>query len=341
MTFGQFGHSRHSRQLGPRLAVCAVVAGAIGALGVAASNGAGPVRILQTADRISVTIGGKPFTALVADKTARKLYLHPVLTASGKRVTRGFPMEPAKNESDDHPHQRGVWIGAEHVNDADFWENDPADKNPRAGTVTLTKVSGVREGAAEGAFTIEANWIPPNADGKALVTETRTMTFRAPTPETRAIDIDLRLHANAQVTFADHHDALLGLRLAGPFEIARGGRVVNAEGLNTWDKLRGARSAWVDSLATLDGEEVGVAVMDAPTNFRFPTPWHVREYALVFASPFASHDYSPAAPDASVTLKPGDDLKLRYRIFIHPGNADVAAAFKEFSKDFNREMSSK
>jgi len=42
-----------------------------------------------------------------------------------------------------------------------------------------------------------------------------------------------------------------------------------------------------------------------------------------------------------VTLKPGDDLKLRYRIFIHPGNADVAAAFKEFSKDFNREMSSK
>ena len=332
MTFGQ---------LGSRLAPFAAIAGAIGALGVAAGNGAGPVRIQQTADRISVTIGGKPFTALVADKTARKLYLHPVLTASGKRVTRGFPMEPAKNESDDHPHQRGVWIGAEHVNDADFWENDPADKNPRAGTVTLTKVSGVREGAADGAFTIEANWIPPNGDGKALVSETRTMTFRAPTPETRAIDIDLRLHANAQVTFADHHDALLGLRLAGPFEIARGGRVVNAEGLNTWDKLRGARSAWVDSLATLAGEEVGVAVMDAPTNVRFPTPWHVREYALVFASPFASHDYSPSAPDASLTLKPGDDLKLRYRILIHPGNADVGAAFKEFSKDFNREMSSK
>jgi hypothetical protein len=299
------------------------------------------VRIQQAADRISVTIGGKPFTSLVADKAARKLYLHPVLTASGKRVTRGFPMEPAKNESDDHPHQRGVWIGAEHVNDADFWENDPADKNPRAGTVTLTRVSDVREGR-EGAFTIAANWIPPGADSKTLVDEKRTMTFRAPTPETRSIDIDLQLRANAKpVTFADHHDALLGLRLAGPFEIARGGRVVNAEGLNTWDKLRGARSAWVDSLATIDGEDVGVAVMDAPTNFHFPTPWHVREYALVFASPFASHDYSPSAPDASVTLKPGDELRLRYRILIHPAKADVAAAFKEFSKEFSKELSSK
>jgi hypothetical protein len=324
MTLGQFGQ---------RLAALAAVVMAAGALGAGVDNGAGQVRIRQAADRISVTIGGKPFTALVADKAARKLYLHPVLTPSGKRVTRGFPMEPAKNESDDHPHQRGVWIGAEHVNDADFWENDPADKNPRAGTVTLTKVSDVREGN-EGAFTITANWIPPGGDGRALISETRTMTFRAPTPETRTIDIDLQLRANATpVTFADHHDALLGLRLAGPFEIARGGRVVNAEGLNTWEKLRGSRSAWVDSLATLDGEAVGVAVMDAPTNFRFPTPWHVREYALVFASPFASHDYSPAAPDASVTLKPGDELKLRYRILIHPANTDVAAAFRDFGKE--------
>jgi hypothetical protein len=324
MTLGQFGQ---------RLAALAAVVMAAGALGAGVDNGAGQVRIRQAADRISVTIGGKPFTALVADKAARKLYLHPVLTPSGKRVTRGFPMEPAKNESDDHPHQRGVWIGAEHVNDADFWENDPADKNPRAGTVTLTKVSDVREGN-EGAFTITANWIPPGGDGRALISETRTMTFRAPTPETRTIDIDLQLRANATpVTFADHHDALLGLRLAGPFEIARGGRMVNAEGLNTWEKLRGSRSAWVDSLATLDGEAVGVAVMDAPTNFRFPTPWHVREYALVFASPFASHDYSPAAPDASVTLKPGDELKLRYRILIHPANTDVAAAFRDFGKE--------
>jgi hypothetical protein len=133
------------------------------------------------------------------------------------------------------------------------------------------------------------------------------------------------------VTFGDHHDALLGLRLATPFEIAHGGRVVNAEGLTKWDQLRGARSAWVDSLATIYGEEIGVAVMDAPTNFRFPTPWHVREYALVFAAPFASQTYAPSAPDFGKTLQNGEELTLRYRILIHPPNTDIAAAFKEFA----------
>lgn len=38
-----------------------------------------------------MTVDGKLFTALNTNKGARKLYLHPVLTASGKRVTRAFP----------------------------------------------------------------------------------------------------------------------------------------------------------------------------------------------------------------------------------------------------------
>lgn len=330
------------------LAALAVVMMAVGVLAAAtttgarlARNGERQVRIEVAPARVAVTIDGKLFTALVADKEARKLYLHPVTSASGKRVTRGFPMDPGPGESTDHAHQRGVWIGAEHVNGLDFWENETSYNNPRAGTVTLTKVSNVRQGGSEGAFTITADWIPPveagagaGADPKSagvMLTETRTMTFRAPTPDTRAIDIDLRLHARTEVMFGDNHDALLGIRLGTPFEIAHGGRVVNAEGLNQWDKLRGARSAWVDSLATLDGEDVGVAMMDAPTNFRFPTPWHVREYALVFASPFAFRDYNPSAQDGSVTLKPGEELKLRYRILIHPAKFDVAAAFKEFA----------
>jgi hypothetical protein len=252
-----------------------------------------------------------------------------------------------------------VWIGAEHVTGGDFWENEPgADYDQaRAGTVTLKNVTDVRQGAGEGSFTITADWLAaaepdkpakPESDaaaaansssssksnikpGAPIITETRTMTFRAPSADTRIVDIDLRLRAHTKVTFDDNHDAILGFRFARQFEIASGGRLLNAEGLTQWDRLRGARSAWVDSIATIDGEEVGVAVMDAPTNFRFPTPWHVREYALVFAAPFASRNYSATAPDFSKTLQPGEELKLRYRILIHPAGANIAAAFKEFA----------
>ena len=194
----------------------------------------------------------------------------------------------------------------------------------------LTDVSDVHNGADEGRFTIRAKWLSPMGDNP--IVETRTMTFGAPSPDQRTIDIDLRLTAKSTVTFADNHDAILGLRLAKEFEEAQGGKAVNAEGVTGWERLRGARSAWVDWRATVGGEEVGVAVMDAPTNFRFPTPWHVRDYALLFASPFAFRDYKPTAQDGSLTLKPGDELKLRYRILVHSGAVDMKAAFHDFAK---------
>jgi hypothetical protein len=293
----------------------------------AASSGR-QVTVAVGDERIAIKVDDALFTALHTGTGPRKLYLHPLLTASGKRVTRAFPMEQVSGDSTDHPHQRGVWIGAEQVSGMDFWENEPSDNNPRAGAVVLTEVSDVHSGTDEGRFTIRANWMSPT--GKNPLVETRTMTFRAPSRDQRVVDIDLRIAAKTAVTFADNHDAILGLRLAKEFEEAQGGRAVNADGLTGWERLRGARSAWVDWRATVGGEEVGVAVMDAPTNFRFPTPWHVRDYALLFASPFAFRDYEPSAQDGSLTLKSGDELQLRYRILVHSGAVDMKSAFEDF-----------
>src|SRR5437667_12059286 len=77
------------------------------------------VRIATKADRIEVQIDGRAFTALHFGKENGKPYLHPLLTPSGKRVTRAFPMEQVPGEPTDHPHQRGVWIGAEHLSGID------------------------------------------------------------------------------------------------------------------------------------------------------------------------------------------------------------------------------
>jgi hypothetical protein len=298
---------------------------------MSAGPGGRKVTVSVSDERIDVKVDNALFTALHTETGPRKLHLHPLLTASSKRVTRAFPMEQVSGESTDHPHQRGVWIGAEQLSGMDFWENEPSDKNPKAGAVVLTDVSNVHSGDTEGRFTIRAKWLSPA--GENVMVETRTMTFRAPSSDQRIIDIDLHLSAKTPVTFADNHDAILGLRLATEFEEAHGGKAVNAEGVSGWERLRGARSAWVDWRATVGGENVGVAVMDAPTNFRFPTPWHVRDYALLFASPFAFRDYAPsAAQDGSLTMKPGDELTLRYRILVHSGAVDMKSAFDDFAR---------
>jgi hypothetical protein len=90
---------------------------------VAAAPAFAQVRIDVAEGRIAVSVDGRLFTALNTDMRVRKLYLDPVLTGSGKRVTRAFPMESVDGESTDHPHQRGIWIGAERVSGVDFWEN--------------------------------------------------------------------------------------------------------------------------------------------------------------------------------------------------------------------------
>jgi hypothetical protein len=130
-------------------------------------------------------------------------------------------MEKVPGESTDHEHQRGVWIGAESVSGLDFWENEKSYDRPNKGTVALTSITDVRSGARSGRFTLRATWHAP--DGEPRIVETRMMTFGAE-DQRRTVDVDLRLTAKTPMTFADNHDAVLGLRLGTAFEEGHGGR---------------------------------------------------------------------------------------------------------------------
>ena len=65
------------------------------------------------------------------------------------------------------------------------------------------------------------------------------------------------------------------------------GKLVNAEGRVNEPEVYGRRSKWLDWTATLEGEKVGVAIFDHPSNYGYPTRWTVRAMGLMFANPFA------------------------------------------------------
>lgn len=286
------------------------------------------VRIEASDTQITVHINGKLFTALQKGADAHKPYLAPLLTASGKHVTRGFPMEKITGEPTDHPHQRGVWMGAEHVSGMNLWELDPADPQPHMGSIQFQKVLEMHDGPKSGGFTIAAQWI--DQDGKPMIDETLTLTFYAEPVESRIFDVDLRLKAIKLTTFEDARDGVIGIRLAPAFAEDKTGKVINAEGLEGSTKIEGAHSPWVDWQASLDGEKVGVAILDHPANRRAPTTWRAREFGLLFANPFAQRFYDKSRADGSLGLQPGDELRLRYRFLIHPAGTNIAAAFKDY-----------
>jgi len=54
-------------------------------------------------------------------------------------------------------------------------------------------------------------------------------------------------------------------------------------------------------------------------------------FGLLFSNPFAQRYYDKSREDGSLSLQPGDELQLRYRVLIHPADANIAAAYKEYS----------
>jgi len=303
---------------------------------------AAQVKITEAKDRINVDIDGKPFTAFFIGSDAPKPYLHPLRSASGKMVTRHFPMELVEGERRDHPHHRGLWFTHGDVNGCDFWGNEPSQKGPRKGKIVLRKVLGLKSGKKAGSLEASFDWL--DAEGKALLNEDRRIIFYSD-PELRTMDFDIKLAALGKVKFGDTKEGTFAIRLAPSLEEPyrgapevpkRTGKMVNAEGLEGEKDVWGKRSPWVDYFGEVEGEKLGIAILDHPGNPKHPTYWHSRSYGLFAANIFGEHDFlRDKTRDGSVTLEPGRNLRFRYRVIIHPGDyqsAGIAGLFKSYAE---------
>ena len=104
----------------------------------------------------------------------------------------------------------------------------------------------------------------------------------------------------------------MGVRVAGTMKVDAklGGRIVNSEGQTDGDAWA-KRAAWVDYHGPVDGLTVGVAILNHPSSFRFPTYWHVRTYGLFAANPFGWQDFQRSDDvDGSCALAPGESITL-------------------------------
>ena len=172
------------------------------------------------------------------------------------------------------------------------------------------------------------------------------MTFHAH-PELRIIDFDFDLTAIEKAVFRDTKEGTFAMRMATVLEEpparpqedpkgpARTGKLMNAQGgtreVNVWGK----RSEWVDYSGELDGEKVGVVMMDHPDNPRHPTYWHSRGYGLHSINPFGVSDFlNDKTQNGSLTLAPGEHVRFRYRLIVHPGASPtrLAELYKQYAQ---------
>lgn len=285
-----------------------------------------------TPDKIDISVDGKPFTTFHFGADAGKPYLAPLRSATGKIVTRRYPMEKIEGESHDHPHHRGLWFSYDDVNGTKFWENDPSYTNPKIGHILATKAHW-KDATNGGAGTLGATMEWRDPQGAVLLVEDRTMLFHAD-PALRIVDFDIKLTAAQPVTFGDTKEGAFAIRLADSLAEKKGGTMVNAEGQSGMANVWGKRSAWVDYSGEVDGEKLGVAIFDHPGNERYPTYWHSRDYGLFALDPFGRKAFDKSAEESKWSIGTGQWLRFRWRVVIHPGDtasARIADLYKQYA----------
>jgi hypothetical protein len=311
------------------------------------------VKVTQGPEQIAIEIDGKPFTVFyIGGKDLNRPYLHPIRSASGKIVNRSFPAGQLPGETTDHPHHAGLFYGHGDVNGFNYWaiQNVPIASSPanaNMGRIVLKNVVSVKSGKESGTVDVVLNWLMP--DGKPLLTETRKMIFYAH-PELRMIDFDFDLAAIGKVVFRDTKEGTFAMRMATVLEEPppkdqakatgppRTGMLVNAQGGEREANVWGKRSEWVDYSGQLDGEKVGVVMMDHPGNPRHPTYWHSRGYGLHSINPFGVSDFlNDKTQNGSLTIEPGQHVRFRYRVIVHPGLSPtrLAELYKQYAQNKN------
>ncbi len=310
----------------------------------AAVHAQAPAELQRADDTISVTIGGKPLGTYYFGPDSPKPYFSPLRSAEGTIVTRGWPMvKDIPGESHDHPHHRGMFFAHGDINGIDFWgEGTPAKPAQTAhgtfyssedlpkGRTVFRKLEEATSGPDSGRLRADFDLVGP--DGKKIAEETQAYTFRGD-ESSRTIDCEFIVRAtDGPVKMGDTKEGTFAIRVVKALEDPKV-TMLNSEGKTGEKQIWGKRANWVDYSGVVAGEKLGIAIFDSPSNIKHPTYWHARGYGLFAVNPFGEHDfYNDPKRDGSVTIPAGGSLTLRYRVYIHHGDAGEAKVAEAYEK---------
>jgi len=299
-----------------------------------AKQGGQKVNFVRGENRIDVTVGGKLFTSYYYGGELTKPVLFPVMSPSGIAVNRGFPLEPAEGESEDHPHHVGVFFTYDEVNEDGFWNNTTSPPQ-----IKHVKVVEMASGQGDGKLSVVMHWV--GKSGEVLLEEKREMVFHAD-ESGYAVDFSIDLTAqNEKVVFGDTKEGMFAIRVAEWLKEDGGsGRYLSSEGDRKEENVWGKRARWVCLEGEKDGRAVGIAIFNHPDSVNYPTYWHARGYGLFSANPLGQYAFEKGRglknPEAlNLTLQRGETANFRFRMVVYEGgktSEELEGEFEEFVK---------
>ncbi len=309
-----------------------------------ASQPAQPERVAVSINKGAVVfrIDGKEAGTYRTEGFSKPI-LWPVYAPGQISVTRDWPMGDATpGGSKDHPHQQSIWFchgdvipkgidlkaKVKGVDGVDFWSLSEGH-----GNIVCTDVKKGKLGPTWAGIDTTNEW--RTSDGVKILDERRIVALHdLGQAWLWVFDIDLTASV-CPIQFGDTKEGAMAVRVHDHLREKGGsGTIHNADGKTTEKECWGQKSAWCDYSGTLQGKNVGIAILDDSHN-PVASCWHARNYGLMAANPFGRKKSAfPAVKDNAqlVELTKGEHLRLRYGVLIHAGKANVVGIYEEFVK---------
>ncbi len=275
------------------------------------------VSAVKVGDRIDVTVGGNFFTSYYFLENEKYPFFFPV-----NGPVSGASTTSMRNGM--YPHHSSLFFGCDMVNGGNYWQEGLERGRIVSVGARITEAKGEKVVIED-----ECIWKRPDAD--APIIDRRKITVSAPSPTLYQIDFDVEMEMLMDVTVLKTNHSLFSARIDGDLTVNQGGTMINAEGKSGEKATFGCRSPWMDcSGKRLTGTE-GIAIMQHPSNRWYPSPWFTRDYGFMSPTPM----FWPEDGKTTELLK-GEKINLRYRVFVHAGNAaeaGIAELFEQYKKE--------
>ena len=271
---------------------------------------------------LQIAIGGQPIAEYVLsdDKILRPYFRH-LRTLSGVLVTRNHP--PVKGQDlDDHSAMHpGLWLAFGDLDGADFWRN-----KGRVRQLRFIEQPKVKSGG--GSFVVENVY---EADGRTFCTETCEITISV-RPDGYLLDWRSTFQSKQDFTFGDQEEMGLGVRVATPLAVDKGGEIIDSENRKNGSQVWGKQADWCQYSGVVDRQRIGIVLMPAPNNFR--RSWfHARDYGLLVANPFGQNAFTKSEK-SKVSVKQGDKFSLSFGVLVYgvPAESplDIADLYRKY-----------
>lgn len=295
--------------------VLAVLVLAAGSCAVSPGGGGVGARVSAeiVSEKVVVRVGGGVFTCYKFAGTQKYPYFWPVNgPTSGKSITT--------ESSQPYPHHHSLFFGCDKVNGGNYWQEEN-DKGQ-----IVSRGARIIEGSGERVvFTDECLW--REAGKEPVIRDMRRVVISAPSKDVRFIDFEIRLEPLVDVRILKTNHSLFSARVVPELSVNSGGVLINAEGKMSEKGTWGATSAWCDYSGMRGGLREGIAILQHPANRWFPAKWFTRDYGFFSPTPM----YWPEN-GTHIELAKGRELRLRYRVVVHAGDAESAGIAEVFEK---------